>query len=162
MDETWVVDSSPFIVLAKLGELGLLTAFASKIVVPEQVAVEVLAGPADEASRALASGGFERRLVAVPNDIAAWGLGLGESAAIAAALELGTVLLVDDLAARRCARTLGLRVIGTLGVALRAKKQGLIPSATPLLMRLRDAGLYLDDEILAAALEALGEPWPPL
>ena len=160
-ETTWVVDSSPFIALAQVGELRLLTSLSTRVVIPEQVVTEVQAGPADEAIDALAAGFGERRAVTIPNAVAAWGLGLGETAVFAVALELDGVAVVDDLPARRCARALGLPVIGTLGIVLRAKKQRLIPTAVPLLRRLVDAGLYLDDALLATAVKAVGETWPP-
>ncbi|MDR3147931.1 MAG: hypothetical protein LBU00_06110 [Treponema sp.] len=48
---------------------------------------------------------------------------LGESSAIALALEADDALLIiDDLEARRFAETLGLKITGTVGILLRAYK----------------------------------------
>ena len=64
-------------------------------------------------------------------------------------------------AGRRCARTLGIPVIGTLGVVLRAKHQGRIASAARVMQDLRVAGLYLDDATIADVLQhSAGETWP--
>lgn len=65
--------------------------------------------------------------------------------------------VLDDLQARRCARTLGIPVIGTLGVVLRAKRHGIIGEARPVVARLREVGLYLSDELVERALAHLGE-----
>jgi len=59
---------------------------------------------------------------------------------------------VDDLAARTAARVLGIPFLGTLGVVLRACKQGQLESAVPLIRALKDAGLRLDDRIIRDAL----------
>lgn len=61
-------------------------------------------------------------------------LGAGEREAIVLALEIGNCyLLLDDLAARRTAQALGINVVGTVGLCLRAKQQGLIEEIKPLL-----------------------------
>lgn len=48
-------------------------------------------------------------------------------------------------------------MIGTLGIVLRAKKQGLVPAARPVLREVREAGLYVSDELAEKALAYLGE-----
>jgi predicted nucleic acid-binding protein len=67
--------------------------------------------------------------------------------------------ILDDAAARTCARALGVEVVGTLGVVLRAKRKAVIPSAADVLKALRAAGLRLDDKVVRLALEAIGETW---
>ncbi len=64
---------------------------------------------------------------------------------------------MDDLAARRCARSLAIPVRGTLGLVLIAKQRKLIPAARPVLEQLRQAGMYLSDSVLNRALEKVGE-----
>ncbi|TMB88174.1 MAG: hypothetical protein E6J45_11680 [Chloroflexi bacterium] len=51
MAETWVVNASPLIVLAKAGRLGLTGDLCSAILLPDAVAHELLAGPADDPAR---------------------------------------------------------------------------------------------------------------
>lgn len=164
MTELWVVDASPIITLAKTGHLHLLEQLAS-VLVPEVVAQEVGAGPeTDPARRALENGWGAR---ATPREIPAavleWGLGAGESSVLALALEgSGRTAVLDDAAARRCADSLGVETVGTLAVILRAKKAGLISSASQVVLALRKAGLRLDDKILKEALErGAAESWPP-
>ena len=69
-------------------------------------------------------------------------------------------MVLDDLEARRCADSLNIRVIGSLGVVVMAKQKGLITEAKPVIERLRRVGLYLDDGLVAKALEMVGEPRP--
>ncbi len=94
----------------------------------------------------------------VPGRLLAWDLGPGETAVLAwAVAHVGSRAVVDDLAARRCAAALRIDCIGTLGLALRAKKLGRIPSARAVVERLRQAGMYLSDRILDRALGLVGE-----
>jgi predicted nucleic acid-binding protein len=90
--------------------------------------------------------------------IRAWDLGDGEASVLAwGYANAGTVVIVDDLAARRCAATLGIPVRGTLGLILTAKKKGVIPQARPVLENLRQSGMYLSDRILNQALKLVDE-----
>jgi predicted nucleic acid-binding protein len=85
-------------------------------------------------------------------------LGDGESSVLAWAYQYpGTEVIVDDLAARRCAAALGLPVRGTLGLVLIAKQRGAITAARPVLERLRQSGMYLSDSVLNQALALVGE-----
>lgn len=82
----------------------------------------------------------------------------GRSAVISWSLtHPGTLAILDDGAARKCAGVLGVRVKGTLGLALLAKTQGIVPEARPLLEELRRAGLYLSDSLIRDALSIVGE-----
>jgi predicted nucleic acid-binding protein len=75
------------------------------------------------------------------------------------AAERRLTAVLDDAAARSCAKAVGVEVIGTLGVVLRAKKKAIIPSAGDVLKALRMAGFYLDDDVVRAALVGVGERW---
>lgn len=95
----------------------------------------------------------------VPESIAEWGLGKGESAVLALALALEATAVLDDRSARRCASALGVPVIGTFGVIIRAKKRGLIAAAQPVIRSVIDAGLYYDDQSIRTLLSSVGERW---
>lgn len=162
MSDLWVVNASPVIALARVNKLGLLRDLCRELLVPLPVAAEVLAGaPSDPARQAIQRGwGTPVAAERVPPELIEWGLGPGETAVLAVALERRPATAVlDDAAARACANALRVPVIGTLGVVVRARKQGLIPSAADLLTALRAAGLYLDDDVVKAALETVGESW---
>ena len=163
--EQRVVNTSPLIYLSRANMLDLLFVGCDQVVVPQAVADEIRAWPtADAAQKALA---VDQRLVIVapepiPPSIQAWDLGAGESAVLAfGANRPGMTLVIDDLAARRCAASLNLPVRGTLGLVLKAKQIGLlppsIPSARTALRQLHQAGMYLSPAVAAAALEQVGE-----
>ncbi len=82
----------------------------------------------------------------------------GEAQAITVAMELGDVLVIlDDKKARRIARPMGLKVIGTVGVLLSAKRQGIIGTVRPVLAALRDAGFHMTPTLFEEALRIAGE-----
>lgn len=124
----FVSDASPLIALAQIDRLGLLQRLFEEIAVPPAVAREIaptlprppawiherpLSRPVDPAS------------VRAPLDP-------GESEAMSLALERASPgVVLDDRRARRLAQTLGLHVVGTLGVLLPAKRRGLIPVIRP-------------------------------
>ena len=164
MADVWIVNASPLIALGSIGRLDLLEDGDRTLIVPAAVVAEILAGPADGgAHRAIAAGWIaERPDVPVRTDVLEWGLGAGETAVLSAALSSTTqaVAVLDDGAARRCARALGVRVTGTLGIVLRSKATGRVASAASMLRALRDAGLYLDTNLIRQALrEIVGESW---
>lgn len=61
--------------------------------------------------------------------------------------------VIDDLAARRCAATLGCRHIGTVGVIVLAKKKGVVKSVRESLQRLLAAGLWLSEDFVREVSE---------
>src|SRR5207302_8107590 len=69
-----------------------------------------------------------------PAALQAFGLDPGEESVLTWALaNQGTETLIDDQAARRCARALGIPCRGCLGLVIVARKQGIIASARPVL-----------------------------
>jgi predicted nucleic acid-binding protein len=85
-------------------------------------------------------------------------LGPGELGAMALALENpGRVLLLDDALARRTARAAGLTVWGTLRIVLEAKCHGLVESVAPCVAALRDAGMWMSEDIRRRILSLAGE-----
>ncbi len=77
---------------------------------------------------------------------------------IALALELSDVLLIlDDKKARRVAQQMGMKVIGTVGMLLRAKRQGIIAEVKPLFIKLTEVNFRLSQGIIQEALRLSGE-----
>lgn len=94
----------------------------------------------------------------VPSEWLILDLGAGELAAMALALENpDRVVLLDDALARRIAQAADLQVWGTLKVLLEAKAQGLTESIDPLIKRLRDAGMWISENIRRRVLALASE-----
>lgn len=160
MVERWILNASPLIVLANTGYEGLIRQLASEFVVPRAVAIEILAGPVDDRARLQIAGG-EWPVDEAPRaseELQTWDLGAGETAVLSYAIaHPGWTAILDDGAARRCARTFSVQVKGSLGIVLMTKKQGLIDSAASVLETLRQRGFRLDEKLISAALKEIGE-----
>ena len=88
-------------------------------------------------------------------------LDAGEAEAIPLALTLGAdIFLTDDSAARAEGVRLGMKVLGTVGLLVLAREQGLISAAYPLVVRLRERGQWLSDAIVEAVREDESEGQP--
>ena len=85
-------------------------------------------------------------------------LGLGETQVLMLALDLPeAVVVLDDALARRVARTLNLKLTGTLGLLADAKRAGLISAVEPQLDRLQALRFRLAPHTRSAALKLAGE-----
>jgi predicted nucleic acid-binding protein len=138
----------------------VLAQLAEQLIVPAAVVTEVMAGPPQDPARRLLEGGFGVRAVPQPLSprVLAWGLGQGETEVLSLALsEESCAVIVDDAAARRCAIALGIPLIGTLGVVVRAKRLGRIDSAAAVFRSLRNSGFHIDDRTVRTVLGQIGE-----
>jgi len=158
---SFVVDASPLILLARVQRLDLLATVANTVLIPEAVLKEVDAG--NEKDGAGVAVRQIRQFQIVPDlqmseQIQLWDLGVGESQVLSYARERpGLEAIVDDLAARRCAQSIQIPVLGTLGLVLTCRQLDLIPAARPLLIELHRAGMRVKTSILDQALAKVGE-----
>ncbi len=84
--------------------------------------------------------------------------GEAEAIALATSQHSDCLLLIDDQAGRRMALSLRLKLSGSLGVLLAAKRRGLLLTIKTTLIELRDqGGLWLDERIYRSVLSAAGE-----
>ena len=161
MSRRWVCNASPLISLSRVGRLDLLSVLAEPVLVPATVLAEVKAGSdGDSVADHLRRSALLRVVpdVAVPERVARWQLDPGETQVLSQALAVqDSGVVLDDLAARRCARVIGLRLTGTVGVVALAKRQGLLTAAAPVLDALVEAGLYVAPSLLRGVLAELGE-----
>lgn len=158
--ERVVVNASPLIVLLRGGQGELLPQLFNEIVIPEVVWQEVVAGGhMDRAVSELQLVPWAKPTpVAFSTRISAWNLGAGESAVLTFALERARYRAVlDDRAARRCARTLGIPILGTGGLLVLAKRRGLPRSVKDSLDQLQQVGLWLSPEIVNLLLKEADE-----
>jgi predicted nucleic acid-binding protein len=95
--------------------------------------------------------------VPIPTEIVEWDLGPGESAVIATCLHLGGARpVLDDLAGRKCARSFGLSVVGTVGLVIAAHRLGSLDDPQKMLLELRASGMWISDAIIDQALRLAG------
>lgn len=124
MTDQAVCDSTCLIALEGIGQLSILPKVFQRLYAPPEVISELGASFDWLIGKEVANIPLMQALRTQ--------LDVGESAAIALAKELGDVLVIlDDKKARRVGRQMGLRVVGTVGVLLRAKHSGAIPAVAP-------------------------------
>jgi len=85
-------------------------------------------------------------------------LGQGESEAIVLYSEQNAdFLLCDDKKAKKFAQNFGLKVIGSLGILLKAKESGLINEISPLIELLKNSRIFIDDRTFELVLKMASE-----
>ena len=130
MPEVVIADASCLIVLTKIGELEVLQRLYGAVLTTPIVAAE-FGKPLPEWIRLESARDTQRQRELATR------LDAGESSAIALALEKpGSLIILDDYKARQAADRLGVRLTGTLGILIRAKKSGVIPALQPILTRM--------------------------
>jgi len=67
------------------------------------------------------------------------------------------LVIIDDNAAKKTAKYLGLTVTGTIGVLLKAKKAGVIEKVTPVITEMKQRGFYISRELERMVLEQADE-----
>jgi len=156
-----ICNTSPLQYLHQIGMLHLLPALVDTVIVPEAVVEELAIGRALGASLPdpqAVEWIIVRRPVSAPALPLVTDLGPGETQVLALALESrDAIVVVDDDLARRTAEALGLRLTGTLGILLDAKRAGLIPAVEPLLDQLQQLRFRLAAHTRAAVLRLAGE-----
>jgi len=90
--------------------------------------------------------------------VASWDLGDGENAVLSFALKSpGFFAVMDDREARRCAKSLQCRYVGTLGMVVLAKRRGVIRSVRETLSRIQNAGLWVSESLVNEICRTVGE-----
>ncbi|MFO8110111.1 MAG: DUF3368 domain-containing protein [Thermoplasmata archaeon] len=148
-----VCDSGPLIHLSRIEMLHLLREFFEEIYLPKEVYDELTSGGQElpGSSEIKTSNWIKVKTVEnnTAKEILMEYLDEGESEAILLAKEMDAdLLLIDDLAGRRTARTHGIDVIGTLGILDRAAKEGKVEDLMAIIVTLREKGFWIDDELV--------------
>ena len=158
-----VSDTSPISNLIQVGRLELLHDVFGEVLIPPIVAAEILElGHFEiELNEFLKATWLHTQKVEDESTIAALLVDLdeGESEAIALAKEVSADwILMDERAGTKKAEELGLRPIGLVGVLIKAKEKGLIPSVVPVVLELREiAGFWISDRFLERIRRELKE-----
>jgi predicted nucleic acid-binding protein len=160
MQNSWVLNASPLIILNKVGLLQTLSPLAEKWIIPEAVVREIsrrskikpLLSKLEDKSQAVVLSVNEIDL-----RIMQWNLGRGESEVITLALIEGAGVVLDDLQARKCAKLFDVNLIGTIGLVLKAKQVGLIDKVKPVFTQLIQSGLYIDPKLIEKILFIIKE-----
>lgn len=151
-----VTNTTPLIALAvATGSLDVLRHCYARVVVPHAVAGEILAaGDAAPGVRAfLDAAWLERGADVTVSLYLRNSLDRGEAAVIQTARNEGIPLVcIDETVGRRVARLNGLAVTGSVGVLVKARRQGYPIDMADAVRRMREHGIWLTDEVVRFAL----------
>lgn len=149
MKESVVSDSTCLIGLERIGELDILPAMFEPIMIPPEV------------EREFGNTFSWLKMENLANNTLATALKLvvdaSEAEAIALASEKSCLLISDDKQARSAAKRLGVSVIGTIGVLVRAKNNGVVSAIKPILDNLELNNLFISQALREEALKIVGE-----
>ncbi len=141
MSQIVVADASCLIVLQNIQLLSLLQDLFGEIIITREVEAEY-GSPLPDWVKIESVQDITRQTLIGLN------LDLGEASSIALCLEKpDCLLIIDERKGRRIARQLNLKVVGTVGIIIRANEKGLITSLTDVRERLEKAGFYLSKSI---------------
>jgi len=156
------INTGPLLaIVAALDDLSVLQLLYHEVLVPFEVCQEVLAA----GSNGFAVKEFENatwlRKQSTPIHLPSLlqnSLDRGEASVIQLALnqKIQTVC-IDEIAGRRIASLSGLSVTGSIGILLRAKKEGRFLSMQDAIRKMQEKGIWLSERLVAAALKEAGE-----
>lgn len=151
MPKVIISDTSCLIILTKIGELDLLRQVYKKVTITHDILLEYGEHLPDWIEVQQAKDHYRQQLLEMQID-------KGEASAIALALETSeNIIILDDWKARKLAERLGLSVTGTLGVIIKAKNIGIIPSIKPYLDKIRETNFRISGELEQIALKEANE-----
>jgi predicted nucleic acid-binding protein len=156
-----VINTGPILaIIAGLGDLRVLQMYR-RVLVPFEVCSEIAAGGPVQFGLAEFSSAHWLTKDSQPLPLApnlANVLDKGEASVIQLALNAGiTTVAIDEAAGRRVARLNGLSVTGSIGILLRAQREGHQFSMRGALDQMRSRGIWLSDRVIAFALQQSGE-----
>lgn len=157
-----VINTGPIIALvAALGDLTILKRLYQDVFVPIEVCSEILQG--GSSSFAVKEFKDATWLVKqnVPQKISPFlsqTLDIGEASVVQLALKYNiSTVCIDEAVGRRVARLNGLKLTGSIGILIRAKKEGFPIVISDAIQRMKSHGIWLSEGVIAFALAQSGE-----
>ena len=153
-----IANTTPLIALANINQLELLHKLYGMIMVPQAVMDEIVRDPARQRVRNSSWIKVETIRDQSQKDIFRARLHAGEvEVMILAREQKADLVIMDDAAAKKTAKFLGLNVTGTLGVLLKAKREGYLEKVEPIMNELLRDGFFINDIVKMYALKEAGE-----
>ena len=152
-------NTTPFIALAAIARLELLPSLFGNIHVVPSVIAECAAGGTIQVPD-LSRLSWVQVVPAADPTLPGLLLSLdrGERDTLATARQMGARrVIIDERIGRNMAELLGLSVVGTLGVLLKAKEQGMISSFSGAVDSMRTNGIFYHSALVARLTKLAGE-----
>lgn len=158
-----ISNATPLIAFSRIGRLSLLReVIGESLVIPAAVAEEI--SDYDQGAKGSIVLANERwiEVGAVSDEqqvrLLLPTLDRGEAEVIALGLERrAKLLLIDELIGRKVAESLGLPITGSVGILIRAKREGLIQAVKPPLLQMQSRGIHFSESFIRAVLQEVGE-----
>jgi predicted nucleic acid-binding protein len=150
-----VCDTGPVNYLIQIEDIEVLNHLFTPVFLPQACHLELLQPKAPVAVREWASQlpGWMSSLEANPDPgVSAAGLSHADTEVLVRAVERNAVVLMDDLSGRNHAKSLGLRVIGTLGVVELAARRQLL-SLREAISRLQQTNIRISEDLYRQVIE---------
>ena len=157
-----VSNAGPLIALARINKLDLLKHFFNTVFISKGTYDEVVIKGKSKLGSKHVENAKWIKVKSIKNEwsvnVLRIDLDIGEAESIVLALELNAnLLLMDELLARNIAESLGLKISGTVGILLKAKKLGLIDKIKPNLDELRNKKVWISDDVYKKSLKMADE-----
>ena len=159
-----VSDTTPLISLLKADALSLLEPLFKEVLVPDAVFSELTSNPDFQMEAEIIRKCPFIKVVTVKEPEAvkllqrATGLDLGESEAIIYADDTNAdVLLMDEIRGRQVAKSMGIYIMGTIGVLLFAYEEKILSGfeVAEILDKLKKSNRHISDELIEYALSKI-------
>lgn len=146
-----IVNSTPLIALSKVDRLDVLHDMYGEVSVPRAVFGEVTVKNDVVRKKVESSDWIHVETIQSESNKQMYKAKLhdGEVEVMILAQECGEehLVIIDDEQARKTAEYLGLHLTGTLGVLIKAKRNGLLDSVMPVIKNMEAHGIYFSDEL---------------
>lgn len=160
--KTIIINTGPLLsLIAGLGKLEILIHLYKNVIVPNEVVKEIEIGGKkgfgiDEFKKAKWLNKINEPIVI--SEYLKNSLDIGEASVIQFALNNNIkTVCIDEAVGRRVARLNGLNVTGTIGILIRARKEGYIDSIKNVLDNMQQKGIWLSKELINFACKFSGE-----
>lgn len=154
-----IADTSALVAIAACDGLHWLDELFTEVYVPHAVFQEATVPGKPQADKL--RGYLQGKVFTIDLDdfvINTQGLGQGELEAMALyKKQHADRLLLDDLKARKAALHNHIKIIGSVGILLLAKENGLIPAIKPYLAIIQQSDAHLGKDLIAYVLRIAGE-----
>lgn len=142
-----IADTSCLILLGKINRLSLLQDFFKEVYITEEVNIEYGEPLPDWI-----------KIEKIKSELVQQSLELqldkGEASAIALGLENeDSLLLIDERKGRKIAKELGLKIMGTLGILIKGKLEGKVPSLSDEINKLKAVDFRISEKLIEQVLK---------
>jgi len=151
MQKLIICDTSCLILFDKIGELKLLEKLFNKIFITQEIAEEFQKELPDWFQIKTPSNKTYQKILEASLDS-------GEASAIAVAIEnKNCLLIIDDYKGRKYSEQLGIKITGSLGIIVEAKRRGFLEFVKPVLEKIKETNFRLSSELELKTLELADE-----